>query len=363
MSYIAEREVYRCCKKIVFTMDVFRIDPNSSNLSLTPNKNNVKWLNRLLGDIYSSLLGGGHIMLFGDEHGTSSLRWRVYSNADLPYSVEAWARLYSVGQYQSIIEEEVLSSIENSLVVTFEASESLIEVFLANGIPYIDLAIHPVRFLDDYMFAVRTNVSEWSQRLFELQTPEHIFYDFAKVISAKAVRLSCFEAIPEGSVLFLAQTAVDSSLISDGVMVDDDMIIEKLIKMGQVYPTVYYKHHPYYTNSKAARLVERSKNMAIADYNIYMALGSQAFPKVCSFSSGTLHEAKYFGLESEKILSSPNRFANELSPYSYVPIYRDALKYEFWSYVMGDIKIFKEKSLPDPFFGAVKDSSGMKWGK
>ena len=354
-------------ESILVTSDIFRIDDRSSNQFENPQRVNVDWIYKLIAPVVCSAIGVSRIeKLYGDEGGFNSLRWKIFSMLELPIEGASWASVYDA------VEPEVLSSVldgkfDKKLVLGFELSPSLIQYFEDNEIPYIDLTIHPVRFLPDYMFGIRTNVSEWENKIKSQSLPESLMYDFARVSSARTARIMRGKLPVEESALFLGQLTVDASLISNGSMMDDEYLAESLMRLSSAYPKVYFKSHPHCKNqNERKKLVSKIKNCEWIDVNIYDALACEQFSLVTAISSGGVIEAKYFGCNASWMSDKKNVFdlSKESEMSVYWPIYNDSMKSEFWGCVLNDSSLVHiARDLPNPFEGALKFNINMKWGR
>lgn len=351
--------------KILITQDFLRIEDGKKEIFQTPFKRNSKWMYSLVGSQIVKALKQEYEFLFGDEGGQKSLRWNIYSSLGLPFCSASWAHLYEVeNKYLESVSGMVVSQFQDSLVVSFEMPESVLDIFTKNNIPYIDFSNHPVRFLPDYMFGIRTNVREWFMRINSLAIDEPTIYQFARMTQAKASRITVFDNVDDVSVLFLGQMPIDSSLICSGSIATEETVREELLKASIKYPSVWYKPHPH--NKTIGDIVNfcSSLKIRIADFNIYDCFGCGKFVKVIGLSSGGIYEAKYFGLETERLLKKPYYFEDRSDEtLFYVPIYKDCLKPEFWEHVLNSSDSVFKKSFLDPYEGAMKFSLQMKWGR
>ena len=349
----------------IITQDFLRIEDNKNNIFETPFKKNSRWMYHIAGSqIISALDNIGYSFFYGDENGQHSLRWAIYSKLDLPFCTNSWAKIFSPSEkYKYILTHTIVNIFKNKFVISSELPESILEIFTENDIPYIDFSNHPIRFLPDYFYGVRTNVIEWYERIKKASLDYKIVEEFARITKAKASRIEVFNTLNDCSVLFLGQMPVDSSLIYDGKIADESIVRQKILESAIKYPNLLYKPHPH--NKQANSIIKycSSLNIKIADFNIYDCFGCGKFVKIIGLSSGGIFESKFFGLENERLLKKKYFFEdNENISLFYNPIYADFMKKDFWSYVIYNKDGFV-KTEPNPYFDAMKFSLQMKWGR
>ncbi|QGU13695.1 hypothetical protein GNG27_03085 [Leclercia sp. 119287] len=357
-------------KKIIVTSDILKIDDRNNDKHINPQRINAEWMKNLVANIIGKTLSIDEkavIYEHGDIGGYDSIRWKVYSSCGLPLESQSWAAIYEGNEFFDELEPILYESYKDSLVICFEASPLMLKVFNKNNIPYIDFSIHPVRFLPDYMFGIRTNVEEWRKKISAVKIAEDVFYDFARVSRARTTRIMRGTLPIEDSALFMGQIEIDSSLICNGTIATEETVENALIELSSIYPKVYYKRHPHSKSEDALKkIVSKIKNCEWIDVNVYDAFGCGRFDLVASLSSGSVTEAKYFDIKTKWILPKQNYFCLNSQEKSniYYPIYQDAMKREFWDYVLGSeiIPTFIP-TIPNAFDGAMKFNLNMKWGR
>ncbi|MGL4869378.1 MAG: hypothetical protein ACRC48_04040 [Aeromonas veronii] len=357
-------------KKIIVTSDILKIDDRNNDKHINPQRINAEWIKSLIANLIGKLLlidDENIVYEHGDIGGYDSVRWQVYSSCGLPLESQSWAAIYEGDEFFNVLEPIMYESYKDSLVICFEASPLMLKTFNNNNIPYIDFSIHPIRFLPDYMFGIRTNVPEWRSRIFESKIDDNVFYDFARISRSRTVRIMRGTLPIEGSALFMGQIEIDSSLICNGSIATEETVENALIELSSIYPKVYYKRHPH-TKSETSlkKLVSKIKNCEWIDVNVYDAFGCGKFDLVASLSSGSVTEAHYFDIKTKWMLPKKNYFNTNLDEKEciYYPIYQDVMKKEFWEYVLG-ISDFQKYTpmIPNAFDSAMKFNLNMKWGR
>lgn len=351
-------------KKIVFSGDLLRIEDVAANRFKNPQLNNINWIHALFSDFLTSAFPNAEVeILTGDKGKENSIRWSVYDALQLPLETRSWAAIYRDTEVVSPMLANLLGDkYQNSVWVTFEAPPYLIDALNRLGATYIDFSIHPVRFLPDYYFGVRSNNADIQARLSALEFPDDIIYDFARLSKAKTIR-SVRREVPAENVLFLGQMGADSSLITDGRMASVDDVTAALRTLTVMHDIVYYKAHPHFKQIDALKEVVQSiPKCQWIDINVYDALGLSAFSSFATLSSGSHNEAKYFGKQSKRFLSNPNLF-DRATENSYTPIYSAYIARQFWQYLFGGQEFDHTVYFPNAFDGALKTSLNMKWGR
>lgn len=349
--------------KVIFTNDMLRVYDGNSNLFDVPFKENVKWLANLLGDGICKALGVSEYEYFFGDAGVKSIRWKIYNGLGLPFSMDSWSEIYEDLPNNKIIDDDLLSVFGGNLVVSYESSPALLKKYNELMISYVDISIHPIRFLDDYVFAVRTNVPEVKNILSLHKLTLEYCRKKVKIYKAKSAKIPTFSRVPAGSVFFAAQMQQDSSLIEGRRMIDANDVKDALEKISIKYPKVYYKHHPHNKNTKLMdEFLSKNKKIEVVNWNIYDTLGADVWGKIISMSSGVLHEAKIFGCDTERLSKARDYYSDDvLDDLTYIPIMRFPMLDEFWHSAFNGA-IFSDTGLPDPFAFGMQKSLNVSWG-
>ena len=94
------------------------------------------------------------------------------------------------------------------------------------GFKYIDILVHPVRFLDDIMFSFYSNDDDIYSLFLRLAVPESIFYREAGFIQSSRVNKKTKLTQYINTVLF-GQTDDDKVLIQNGKLVNSLILVMK----------------------------------------------------------------------------------------------------------------------------------------
>lgn len=355
--------------KILFTSDLLKVDDKLQDKYPNPQKVNIDWIYELFSPILKQIFNDSRFSkLYGNENGFDSIRWTIYNSLGLQFTSESWGLLYE-GRYESEIIKEILYKklTEYDLVIGFELPPYIVDALSLFGIKYIDFTNHPIRFLPDYMFGVRTNIKEVQEKLSLAIIPDDLIYRFAEISKARTTRiLQNREKFGENSAIFMGQIEIDSSLICNGRIADLEDVENALISLTLNYEKVFYKAHPHLKKTEEVKnIIKKIRRCEYLEINAYDAMALDNFAVVASMSSGSLFEAKYFGRKTKYFLPPKDHFDINCNNKDiiYYPIYKSILNKNFWDWLFNDIPYNIDKDFPDPNEAALKFSLNMKWGR
>lgn len=301
------------------------------------------------------------ITRFEDEH--------FFTLNDSEPTIAGWAQLSGRTRYHPESLRLLDRLFGNSLVIGYELPSIIVEMFDALGLTFIDIVIHPVRFLDDLFLAMRTNAPAIYEQLLSYRVAESYYYLNAAMWRANSA-VNFGYPLAENSLLFLGQTDVDRSLIGNDKMLGFFDFIERFEAMSRDHSKVYYKRHPMARDNKEllAYLDSRAEVQCI-DQNIYLLLGRDELVKVSAISSSALHEARYFGKQVEYLLAPRHSFAGEGSDLchdrdKYVPVFGHYFNPTFWREVLSPV--LPTRACPDVAFAdqgnRLRQAFELYWG-
>ena len=170
--------------KIIITGDIFRSDPKGNGSQDI----NINWLHAAL---QPSLKLATSLpvtkQLFSQKD--ASLTKSGYQMLNEETSLQSWAKLFKAKNFSEDFLMSVWLSFRNSIVVAFELPENLRFALDILHIPFIDIIIHPVRFLDDIIFGIRSNNRQISQLLCQYVIPDELILMQAGIVMASMSRL------------------------------------------------------------------------------------------------------------------------------------------------------------------------------
>lgn len=204
----------------------------------------------------------------------------------------------------------------NAVYIGFELSDNL----KASGVKYLDVRIHPIRFMDDLVIGVESNFCD--VRKFSVNLSDVIFS--ASLVSAATSHLPGVRT-EKNTALLVGQTRGDRSVIFKQKEYSLDDFGPALVDKLESFDLVLYKPHPY--GNVYPEFLSMLDHVDIVSTNIYKLLSDQNIKSVFGLSSSVLCEARFFGKDSQEML--PNWWDN-LTPISS----KDFLSFGFWLHVL-----------------------------
>ncbi|QIO04562.1 HAD-IA family hydrolase [Acinetobacter shaoyimingii] len=227
---------------------------------------------------------------------------------------------------------------QDNLIVGYELSLQTRNLLTRANINYIDIWLHPIRFLDDILFGFSSNNTKIFEKLKKFNFDEKIYELYAdkiKIQSYKGFKRSNFEISPN-SALFVGQTLEDKAICRDGKMLTVLDFKEKFEAATAYYNKVYYSRHPYVKSGdeEVLKYVKKFKNVEVVDWPVYAMLSSEKLKYVFSVSSSVVHEAKPFGKKTEFLYRPIFNLKNDYAIDNYISIYQEFVSPHFWATIL-----------------------------
>ena len=261
---------------------------------------------------------------------------------------EMWKALCFVEPNKETL-EIVKFFFNDSFVVCREPSILIKKSLNILNIPFIEFAIHSVRFLDDLVLAATSNEESIYKKLLNYELDREEFFFHADLLKAESYRKNSFYAnsINKPAAIFFAQTPVDRSLLDyrNRRLVSFFDYKDKFEQLTKEYEIVYYKSHPHYKNQEILNFLKKYPNVKIYDdkINTYMLLALPKKKKCVAISSGTINVAKYFGKECESWFDQPYHYSDEVCDKSklnpvmyYITLNQQYMSSKFWADILSD---------------------------
>lgn len=208
----------------------------------------------------------------------------------------------------------------DAAVIGFEVPSSDLSLLSSVGVPWVNLAIHPVRFLDDLYFNVETSFD------FDLRpmSADDALIDLC--VNMLKIRYGAVDGGKPSVLAIFGQTPIDKSIYFDGCFKSLDFYFDKIDEIAAGFSKNVYRPHPNATNHDMDRLVcDRYGASYHVGADVYELLVCGGVKAACSISSSILVEAPYFGVKSEYLDDRAKRFGR---PVSYKSLLDNSL---FWS--------------------------------
>lgn len=252
-------------------------------------------------------------------------------------SLEAWAAWTERRPVDAGFIEALAPEVEGALVIGYEMPPALIDALQTLGRPFVDVVLHPVRFMPDLIFALRTNVAHWHEMFLRHRLQESAIVQQASLIAAKAAWMAPPESLTPGSALVLGQVGIDRAVVSGGRFVSLADHLPTLHALCVDHPLVLFKPHPYGVGQdRSAQAVAAFPAIRRTQANFYHLVAQPEIETVVALNSSGLHEARYFGKEARGLIAPLHDFDALRPPCEPVagdPVAQtqDWLRSDFWA--------------------------------
>ena len=249
-----------------------------------------------------------------------------------------WASLYAALPDGSGAEHLLLRHLQDRFCIGYELPPYLIRTLERAGIPWIDIRLHPVRFLDDLLFAIRAGLPETQAAMPPLSMAE------SEVIVTAGLREAMCQLISEATVppdtlIVVGQRPMDSSQIAGGGFFDAILHAGEIAAICARYSTVVLKPHPLPDAVHSLLLVaaQQPNVRGVITDNLYRMLALPQVAAVLTVNSSIAYEAGYFGKAVHALAPLPLRLAwqgEAPDPLGYASLDDRVLTPDFWRLVL-----------------------------
>jgi hypothetical protein len=275
-------------ERIVITGDVFRTtvgDPNQLS--------NVRWLRGEVARLLYELTGLWPDVRYrrnAPEDGRAVITewYRLLGHAP---SLEAWAATWGETAPPGALIEAMRPDYERALVVGFELSPLVRSVLDRLGAPWVDIAVSPIRFLEDLALALRFS---WPVDVAHagLVGPDHVRRAVARLRALHERDAAAGDLA--GTAVFLAQTRCDRSLIRDGTFFPDAEAVAR-VRAALTGRALVLKPHPLAPDNPLLAVLRQELGARTTRTGIYAILATATDTRFLSISSSAAIEARLFG--------------------------------------------------------------------
>ena len=280
----------------------------------------------------------------------------LFAELDADASTAGWVRSYRAPPTDNLA-EILAPAVADRFVVGFELSPFLTGLLGRLKVPYLSMAYHPLRFLDDYLVRIESNVLDAGALSDFAVDPDEIAY--AAQLRRAALRQSEPSRLPDGATVLFGQVEVDAALVDDTGRLhrlqDHDDRIAELVDTS---PAVVFRPHPYAADVDAQlRFLSHWPSIRATAESPYGLLSAPQIGRAVALSSSVLSEARHFGVPSEALL--PGWDDRGRDPAFGVQILSPA----FWSAVLDCAAVgrTRRKPLTNRAGVSLRDLSGVDW--
>jgi hypothetical protein len=218
-----------------------------------------------------------------------------------------WALSYECPPASTELVDILIGRLQDRFCIGYELPPWLRHVLSSLDVPHIDVRLHPVRFLDDLLFAVRASHPITQAALLAMAEPESAVVATAGLREAMCHMIS--EAtVPPGTLIVIGQRPLDCSQIVDGGFFDAIPRATEIHAICERYAAVLLKPHPLEPEHSLLEVAARSANVAgVSHDNLYRLMSLPQIAAVLTVNSSSAYEAPYFGKQVHTLAPLPFR--------------------------------------------------------
>lgn len=244
-----------------------------------------------------------------------------------------WAAAFDCLPTSAEREAILLPRLRDRFCVGYEMPPWLHALLHELDVPYVDLRLHPVRFLDDLLFAARASHPGTQAALLAMAEPESNVAAAAGLMEAMCHMIS-EAAVPPNTLIVLGQRTLDSSQIAGGAFYDPVPHAAAIHAICERYAAVVLKPHPLEPSHGLLEVAACAANATgVVRDNLYRLLALPQIGAILTVNSSAAYEAPYFGKRVHTLVPLPLRLgwrgAAE-QPGLYASVNDRMLSVDFW---------------------------------
>jgi hypothetical protein len=279
--------------RVVFTGDVFRVVEDERE----PHQlSNVFWLHNLIAyqlAQITELLPEIRFRTRDYKIGNSLIR-KAYNLLDLETSSKGWQSSFWHEDIPSELIELFRTDYDNALVVAFELSPIMECILNRLGCPWIDVALSPIRFLEDILLSIRLSGHFNSEPLLPFVVSKQDIRYGADYVCRWFLSKPLKTDLRNNDVVFFAQSEGDRTLItSAGTFFSAEEAVARLADIvGK--RRLWIKPHPYDLENPVIQMAMDRLGGQLISENAYGILSANVDIDVVTISSSVGCEAPWF---------------------------------------------------------------------
>ncbi|SOZ68305.1 conserved hypothetical protein [Cupriavidus taiwanensis] len=296
------------------------------------------WFMRLLSRALSSALDCSIGEFICENESGAVARKEFFRRSGIELNVDSTHFYFDPNSITDESVDYLKSNLEGSLIVGYEISEETRNIIARAGLIYVDIWLHPIRFMDDNFFAFKSNSPEINSRLQKSSLDTRVFGLYADKLRIQSVmgwnkfKKSLENKLVDGSCLFVGQTLTDKAVCKRGKMLNVLDFKEEFAGLTKNHRHVYFSRHPLLKGGDEDQLafLKEFKNVSLVSEPGYKLLCVDAIEKVAAISSSLVYEASYFSKQTEYFYR-PIVPVNELEgDGGYFSLYHKLHRPDFW---------------------------------
>ena len=207
-----------------------------------------------------------------------------------------WASVYHAVLATESLDRLVTQRLRRRFCVGYELPPWLVSLLDAHAVPYVDLRLHPIRFMDDLLFAARASAPDTQAALLPFAVPESEVLSTAGLREAMCRYIS--EArVPAGTLMVVGQRRFDSTQIAGGEFFDAHRQTAEIHALCADHAAVALKPHPLDRQHSLLEVAAAAPTRVIGviNDNAYRMMALPQVAAILTVNSGVAYEAPYFG--------------------------------------------------------------------
>ncbi|WP_131604158.1 MULTISPECIES: hypothetical protein [Pectobacterium] len=293
--------------RVVISGDILRVFHMGDKVESATWKN-IRWLREILSPALrqndfqvSTLSWDENLYLLGDIYFDTPA---LYETLSLPLNINSWAELSVQKHAPDALIDMLRDYVHDALIVGYEMPDVLLDAFRQLNRPFVDIILHPYRFLPDLVFSFRSNISDFYKTFERYHLSQNEVEVRASEILAKSAWMKKPFDIPPGSIILLDQVQGDRALIKeDGNFASFNECLERLHQLCFEHPKVFFKPHPYnLTSDSKYNLIKVLPVIVETNVNFYHLLSQPEIEGAIALNSSGLYESKVFGKRGDNLI-------------------------------------------------------------
>ena len=263
-------------------------------------------------------------------------RW--LSTARSPASAHMyWAACFDDLSHCAGLETILAARLHGRFCVGYELPPYLRALLNLWEVSYIDLRVHPIRFLDDLLFAARASDGATRDALLAISVAEAEVIVTAGLCEAMCHMIS--EArVPSNTLVVVGQRPLDCTQIVAGAFFDAMPRLDEIHAICTQHDAVLLKPHPLEPQHSLLEIAASEPNVAgVVNDNLYRLLSLPQISAVLTVNSSVAYEAPYFGKRVYALAPLPIKIGwrgTEDATDVYASLDDRVLSVDFWRLVL-----------------------------
>lgn len=184
----------------------------------------------------------------------------------------------------------------HQLIIGWELQKLTIDLLEYLGINYINIWLHPIRFLEDEIFAIQSNLPKFSDSIQPFEIDETSYYVNAEFIRTSLLNKNKIYSLEHNSCVIFGQTKHDKTLRTQKHRLSLLNYTYDIQMLCNRFDNIYFVAHPLDKNDKIIqKFINSFGKIKIIEANAYALLSSPNLALVAAISSSVCTEAHYFG--------------------------------------------------------------------